>query len=512
MSTTAGSDGYQDYVKGHGLSPVVLSGFGVSLDEYTPMMSIGPSGSRTDGFAGSILDGLPATLLHSSYAETTDKHRDYTVAVATINEAVAFARNLSCRDRKVQNDLAHTAISRFGDSREVKLESIDFDRRFALQAPPGIDANWLRQLFSPSLIDRLSSSAPEGFCFELNEGHFCAAIPGKVTDPGALDAFLATAGQVVSRIREEASEGAGRSSQAAHRVVDRKFERLLGKVKFDEPPPDVDAAADRYMGVAMRRPGAFFRALGYSLRHGPSVIILLLVVAAALLLGANAAASVNLAAWLIPAALASLFVIWINIRRQAKALATSLGEEAFVRGYASSRGLRIVDPGGFQAEHARLQFPGAVRHAMVGTLPGNGVEGAIALVYAGVEKSAELTTGASSAVRSSFLSFFGMGPDDDRTYDVVVYDGSAIVPSLQAAGANDLAAKMTAATSSGNYMQALSPDLLREAFSVMHSTNQKVLSDGNTHASVQTSSRRGRSAQELDRLCAQLAPAAGQAS
>jgi hypothetical protein len=504
------AEGYDAYVRAKGLSPVVLSGFGVTLDEYTPMMSIGPSGSRADGFAGSILDGLPATLLHSSYAETSDQDRDYTLAVATINEAVAFARNLSCRDRRVQDDLAHTAISRFGDSREVELESIGFDRRFALQAPPGIDASWLRQLFSPSMIDKLSTSAPDGFCFELNEGHFCAAIPGKVTDAATLDAFLATASQVVSRIRNEATEGAGHASQGARREIDKKFERLLGKVKFDQPPPDVETAADRYVGVAIRRPGAFFRALGYSLRHGPSVIILLLVVAAAILLGANAAASVNLAAWLIPAALASLFVIWINIRRQAKALATSLGEEAFVRGYASSRGLQIVDPGGFQAEHARLQFPGAVRHALVGTLPGTGVEGAIALVYSGVEKSAELTTGASSALQSSFFSFFGMGPDDDRTYDVVVYDGAAIVPSLQAAGANELAEKMKAAMSSGDYMQALSPSLMREAFAVMHSTNQKVLSDGNTHASVQTSSRRGRSAQELDRLCAQLAPAAGQ--
>ncbi len=375
------TDAYQAYMKARSLRPVLVAG--ITLDEYTPMMSIGAGGSRTDGATGALLGDLPATLLHSTYAESGGSGgRNFTLVVATISEAVAFARNLSCRGRKVQDDLAGTEISRFGDSREVELESAEFDKRFALQAPPGIDASWLRQLFTPALIDWLTTSAPPGFCFELNEGHFCAAIPGHAEDGSVLDGFVAAANRVAGRIREEATEGAGHESQAAEATRDQRFERMLGRVRFDQPPPDVGSAADRYMGIAMRRPGHALRAIGASFRHGPSLWALVALGAVALTLvlghGSGWELGLNVAVWLIPVFIGALVVLVLNIRRQAKALATRLGEEAFIRGYASSRGLRIVDPAAFQVDHAGLRLPGAVRHAIVGRLPGTQLDGAIA--------------------------------------------------------------------------------------------------------------------------------------
>jgi hypothetical protein len=431
MSIETASDeipelGFGSYLDARGLRPVQVGGPG--LDEYTPMMSIGRGGARADGATGPLLGDLPATILHSTYSESRDGagSRQFTLIVATIGVAIGFARNLSCRDRGVQEDLDRTEIARFGDSREVELESTAFDRRFALQAPPGIDAVWLRELFTPALIDSLSSQAPIGFCFELNEGHFCAAIPGRVVEADTLDAFIQTSDRVAQRIREKALANAGHATRAAHGGGGKRFERLLHRVSFDQPPPDVASAASRYMSIARRRPGNLLRAIGAGVRQPLSLIVaaLFVLLVVVVLTGGGAGLGINIAVWLLIAAVPVLFVLWFNLRRQTKALATRLGEEAFVRGYASSRRLRIVDPGGFQVQHARLQLPGAVRHVMVGPLPGTQLEGAIALIDSGVEKDAELSAGAGEAMQSGVMSFFGIGPDDDRTYDAVVVDSS----------------------------------------------------------------------------------------
>ncbi len=514
------TDAYEAYTKARGLRPVLVAG--ITLDEYTPMMSIGPGGSRADGATGALLGDLPATLLHSTYAESATRDgRTFTLVVATISEAVAFARNLSCRERKVQRDLARTELARFGDSREVELESAEFDERFALQAPPGIDASWLRQLFTPALIDWLTTNAPQGFCFELNEGHFCAAIPGHAEDAGVLDALVAAANRVAGRVREEATEGAGHESQAAELVRDDRFERMLGRVEFDSPPPDVGTAADRYMGIALRRPGHALRAIGSSFRHGPSLWALVALAAVALTLvlghGSGWELGLNVAVWLIPVFIGALVVLVLNIRRQAKALATRLGEEAFVRGYAASRGLRVVDPAGFQVEHARLRLPGAVRHAMVGALPGTQLDGAIALVDSGVEKEAELSSSATGAIASSALGMFGFGVDDDRTYDAVVFEApgaaSANLDELSAAAAAGASESISRSVSGMRFGQGLDVKQAVGLFQAWQGgMGQRVIADGDTLACVRTASRTGRSANELDAACAQAAAVATRAA
>jgi hypothetical protein len=451
---------YEAFLESRGLRPV---GVGGHLAESTPMMSVGPGGSRADGATGAILDDLPATLLHSTYSATPGLGgRKFTLVVATISEAVAFARNLSCRDRKVQDDLAHTELARFGDSREVQLESIEFDRRYALQAPPGIDASWLRQLFTPTLIDWFASSAPPGFCFELNEGHFCAAVPGHVDDAAALDAFCAGAKRVAGRIREEAIEGTGHASEAAAIARDDHFERLLGFVRFDEPPPNVAAAVDRYKPVVRRHP-------------------------------------------------------WRALR--SKELATRLGEEAFVRAYASSRGLDVGDPAGFQVEHARLRLPGAVRHVMTGKLPGAQLHGTIALVDGDVEKAHESSGRYGGAMQTGVFRMIGLGADADRTYDAVVFDapGTAGAAGLDAAELTSVATTDAAMATAQAYMGAKPGEtrslaqMMSGAMQAWQGLGQRVLADGDTLACVRRSSRDGRSAAELDTLCAQAARVAAHA-
>ena len=513
-------EAYQAYMEARGLRPVNVSS--MTLDEYTPMMSTGPTGARGDGATGALLGELPATLLHSTYSEARGQASSgdrFTLVVATISEAVAFARNLSCRDRAVQKKLAHTEIARFGDSREIKLESIEFDRRFALQAPPGIDASWLRQLFTPALLVWLASKAPAGFCFELNEGHYCAAIPGHATEPAALDPFLAAAGQVAQRIREEALEGAGHSSQAAALTRDKRFERMLAKVEFSEPPPDVASATDRYMGRAMRRPSFIVRAIGNSFRSGAQALLFALVILAILAVSSGGNwldIGINAAVWLIPLLIGGLVLLWLNVRRQAKALATRLGEEAFVRGYARSRRLEIVDAARFQVEHATLRLPGAARHVMVGPLPGTDVRGAIALVDAGVEKAAELSASTGQAIMTGAMSWFGMGADDDRTYDAAIFDApgaafdTARLDALAAAAANAATQEEMQRSMAGIQVgQGLDLSQMMGAFRAWQGgASPHFVADGTTLACVRAVSRGARSAAGLDSMCRQAASVA----
>jgi hypothetical protein len=175
-----------------------------------------------------------------------------------------------------------------------------------------------------------------------------------------------------------------------------------------------------------------------------------------------------------------------------------------------------VDPAAFQVEHAGLRLPGAARHVMVGPLPGTQLEGAIALVDAGVEKSTRLSSSASEAMQSGIMGVFGMGPDDDRTYDAVIFDAAGSTQLDPAALTS--AASLSAATSASEafagavHGHGFSPGLMFGAFQALQGMSQRVIADGNTLACVRASSRRGRSAAELDSVCAQAASVAASAS
>ena len=68
------------------------------------------------------------------------------------------------------------------------------------------DANWLRQLFSPSFIVWLTDSAPDKFAFELVDGTLCCYVSGHKERAAELDAIAAATGAVAKRLRDEALE------------------------------------------------------------------------------------------------------------------------------------------------------------------------------------------------------------------------------------------------------------------------------------------------------------------
>src|SRR6185436_14162498 len=77
---------------------------------------------------------------------------------------------------------------------------------FEVATSPYQDPNWLRQLFSPGLVDWLGTKAPADFSFELAYGALLGSVESD--DPGAdgLAALCEATAHVATRIREECEE------------------------------------------------------------------------------------------------------------------------------------------------------------------------------------------------------------------------------------------------------------------------------------------------------------------
>ena len=68
------------------------------------------------------------------------------------------------------------------------------------------DANWLRQLFSPSFIVWMAEQTPEKFAFELVDGTLCCNVKGHKKSAADLDRMREATAGVARRLREETLE------------------------------------------------------------------------------------------------------------------------------------------------------------------------------------------------------------------------------------------------------------------------------------------------------------------
>ncbi len=164
--------------------------------------------------AGPLGDGVEGTLALYTYEdETTDSEGNtqtnyyrYTVGVAEIPECAAHVPELYCQ-RKFGLRALEKLEDAFRRSKErVHLESEALDERYEIFAGKGQDANWLRQLFSPTFIVWLTDSAPDKFAFELVDGTLCCYVHGHKKSAAELDAIRAASAAVATRLHEESAE------------------------------------------------------------------------------------------------------------------------------------------------------------------------------------------------------------------------------------------------------------------------------------------------------------------
>jgi len=184
------------------------------LPEATPLLRKGDDryAERTlEGRLGEGVDGMVALYTHEDESTDSEGNRQtnyyrYTVGLAAVPECAGFVPELYC-----QRKFGLRALEKFEDvfrrsKQRVELESEELDKRYEIFAGKAQDANWLRQLFSPTFIVWLNDSAPEKFAFELVDGNLCCYVSGHKKKAAELDAICAAATAVATRLREEARE------------------------------------------------------------------------------------------------------------------------------------------------------------------------------------------------------------------------------------------------------------------------------------------------------------------
>jgi hypothetical protein len=207
----AANDFFEVYAANRGLA--LIHGRG-RLPQATPLLRKGNDRYTERTLTGPIADGFDGILALFTYEEETrdsdgDKQTNYyryTLGLVEVPDCVGFVPELYC-----QRKFGLRALEKFedafrGNKERVNLESEKLLDKYEIFATKEQDANWLRQLFSPTFIVWLADAAPDKFAFELVDGTLCCYVSGHKENAAALDAIAAATGAVAKRLREEALE------------------------------------------------------------------------------------------------------------------------------------------------------------------------------------------------------------------------------------------------------------------------------------------------------------------
>ena len=182
-----------------GLEPLPALGLGA----LTPLLveskhcQVAPAargrlGSETDGVVG-----------HLAY--TRNKTFRFNVALAEVHGSTALAPRLFCvrSGRSTRDDEFYGFEARYS---KLWTESTALNQRYTISTSPYQDPNWMRQLFSPALVDYLATEPPADFSFELAYGILLGSVESD--DPGAdgLAALCEATAHVAERIARECGE------------------------------------------------------------------------------------------------------------------------------------------------------------------------------------------------------------------------------------------------------------------------------------------------------------------
>jgi hypothetical protein len=207
----AANDFFEVYAANRGLT--LIHGRG-RLPQATPLLRKGDDRYTERTLTGPVADGFDGTLALFTYEEETrDSDGDtqtnyyrYTLGLVEVADCARLVPELYC-----QRKFGLRAMEKFedafrGNKERVSLESEALLDKYEIFATRDQDANWLRQLFSPTFIVWLTDSAPDKFAFELVDGNLCCYVSGHKENAKDLDAIAAATGAVAQRLRDEALE------------------------------------------------------------------------------------------------------------------------------------------------------------------------------------------------------------------------------------------------------------------------------------------------------------------
>jgi hypothetical protein len=352
--------GLIDFARERNLSP---SG-GEALRPVTQILQ-GVERGGAEVVGGELAPGLTGQLFHLVGG---DRANDATCILTTATETRAYVTTIACQDRALAGRRAPVKYP--GDRwEEVRLESSAFEERYRLLVIAGQDVGWTRELFSPALIAWLTDRAPVGLSFELNEGHLCVFVPGRLQDSGELAALCDRAAELAATIREEALEEGADPDLFRAREATRQMNDAVAEVAWHDPPGSVADAIAAYRKVASRKPR--------SVAIGLASAVVAMVLGAAI--GWVVADAIGLLAGAVAGAALGFQIARVvatqSYRFEGTFSTEWVGINSFNREYASSRGLVRQKKFAFHHENRDLPVPGFADSVQAGPVPGTSHSG-----------------------------------------------------------------------------------------------------------------------------------------
>ena len=207
----AAHDFFEVYASQRGMT--MIHGRG-RLPQATPLLRKGDDRYTERTLQGPLGDGFEGTLALYTYEEESrdsdgnkqTSYYRYTLGLIEVTECAELVPELYC-----QRKFGLRALEKFEDvfrtkKERVKLESEVLDKKYEIFSGKAQDANWLRQLFSPTFIVWLNEQAPDKFAFELVDGTLCCYVNGHKENAAELDSVARATAAVAKRLREEALE------------------------------------------------------------------------------------------------------------------------------------------------------------------------------------------------------------------------------------------------------------------------------------------------------------------
>lgn len=198
---------YEAYAKERGLTWASDG----QIPPATELLRRGDARRADESFTGQLPGGLQGTIALYTYEERsagrqeTQELHHFTVILARVPDVSSRLPALFVQRRSGFKFL-DGAEDVFRSTTRVELESARLDDRCEIFAGPGSDANWLRQLFSPTFVDLLASETPDGFAFEVENGTLCVNVNRHRGSAAELDELAEAASAVAKRIADEAAE------------------------------------------------------------------------------------------------------------------------------------------------------------------------------------------------------------------------------------------------------------------------------------------------------------------
>jgi hypothetical protein len=177
---------------------------GLGVGQLTPLLVESTVGGQLQPAARGRLAGeTDGVVGHLAY--TRNKTFRFNVALVEVPGSTSFVPRLFCirQGRSTRDDEFYG----FG-ARHSKLwtESTKLNERYAICTGPYQDPNWMRQLFSPALVDYLATEPPADFSFELAYGILLGSVEADDPGPEGLAALCEATVHVAERIARECGE------------------------------------------------------------------------------------------------------------------------------------------------------------------------------------------------------------------------------------------------------------------------------------------------------------------